>query len=204
MHETMLASVLRRLNKLERESARLRVGEVTGVGPLDVALGGASTSYQDVAATGSARTGDQVAALVSGNDLLVLGRVGDGGTPWTTVTYATNWRRLQDQPAEEVQVLRTPDGTVHLRGIIERTAAVFTFPSTICTIPSGFRPASFGPFGYHHIWSASQDSVAAKSILRCWIEPTTGVVTVDQSTGTHDGGIGSYIYLYHSWSTIAP
>ncbi|HTE61634.1 MAG TPA: hypothetical protein VK631_14880, partial [Solirubrobacteraceae bacterium] len=77
MNDQMLRDLLRRLNVLERTSARVRVGEVTGTGPTDVALGGASTSYEDVAALGgpTLTTGDQVAALVWGNDLLVLGAI---------------------------------------------------------------------------------------------------------------------------------
>ena len=62
MHEQMLRDILRRLNALERTSARVRVGEVTDVAPLDVALGGSDVSYEDVKALGPLANGDQVIA----------------------------------------------------------------------------------------------------------------------------------------------
>ena len=77
MNEQVIRDLMRRVEALERTRPRLRVGEVTGVGPLDVALGGASTSYQDVSSLGGVNlaVNDKVAVLVSGNDLLVLGAV---------------------------------------------------------------------------------------------------------------------------------
>lgn len=75
MNEQTVRNILRRLDALERTRPRLRVGEVTDVAPLDVALGGSSVSYEDVRSLGALAAGDRVAVLVSGNDLLVLGAV---------------------------------------------------------------------------------------------------------------------------------
>jgi len=80
MNDQMLRDLLRRLNVLERTSARVRVGEVTDVNPLDVALGGSDTSYEGVKAIGAVADADQVATLLWGNDLLVLGPIGGGNS----------------------------------------------------------------------------------------------------------------------------
>jgi hypothetical protein len=74
-NEQMLRDLLRRVTWLERNMPRLRVGEVTDLAPLDVALGGADESYEDVNAIGPLDDGEQVAALVAGGNLLVLGRL---------------------------------------------------------------------------------------------------------------------------------
>lgn len=82
MNADILADILRRLVALEKTSVRYRAGEITGTGPLDVALGGSSVPFEDVRlVTPGAQTGDVVATLVFGNDLLVLGRIGESG--WT-------------------------------------------------------------------------------------------------------------------------
>jgi hypothetical protein len=73
--EQMMRDLLRRVTALERQQVRLRIGEVTDLAPLDVALGGSTTSYEDVSAIGPVADGEQVAALMSGGNLLVLGRL---------------------------------------------------------------------------------------------------------------------------------
>jgi hypothetical protein len=73
--ERVLRDLLQRVQRLERNQVRLRVGEVTDLAPLDVALGGADESYEDVSALGPVADGEQVAALVAGGNLLVLGRL---------------------------------------------------------------------------------------------------------------------------------
>lgn len=90
MNDATLADILRRLKALEQTTVRYRAGEVTDTGPLDVALGGASTSYEDVSAVGDARTGEHVATLLWGNDLLVLGPVGSGSVPSARVYNDAN------------------------------------------------------------------------------------------------------------------
>lgn len=77
MDDRVTRELLTRLRRQERRSARLRRGVVTGVSPLDVALGGAGTSYEDVPALAgtSFEVDDEVAVLLAGNDVLVLGKV---------------------------------------------------------------------------------------------------------------------------------
>lgn len=102
MNDQILKEILRRLQRLEQTSVRYRAGEVTDVAPLDVALGGSDVSYEDVTAVGPLADGDQVATLLWGNDLLVLGsllgglRFGSASVTWpggspnatdTTVTH---------------------------------------------------------------------------------------------------------------------
>lgn len=87
MNNDVQDDILRRLNAIERSMARVRVGEVTGTGPADVALGGADTSYEEVKSLGPMVSGDQVATLVWGNDLIALGRVGDGARQIVEVHY---------------------------------------------------------------------------------------------------------------------
>jgi hypothetical protein len=78
--QDIIRALEQRLRRLEREAVRLRIGEVTGTAPLDVSLGAADTSYEDVRALDGITlgSGDKIAALVAGNDLLVLGAIGDG------------------------------------------------------------------------------------------------------------------------------
>lgn len=79
MNRDVQDDLQRRITALERSAARHRVGEVTATTPLEVALGGASVSYADVksVATGL-QVGDIVSVLTFGNDLIVLGVIGDG------------------------------------------------------------------------------------------------------------------------------
>lgn len=78
MNPDVQADIERRLKKLEGTTVRYRAGEVSATGPLDVKLGGSDVAYEDVRAIipGSVSTGAQVAVLVFGNDLIVLGEVG--------------------------------------------------------------------------------------------------------------------------------
>jgi hypothetical protein len=85
MNDQMLRDLLRRVSVLERNQVRLRVGEVTGTAPLDVALGGSDVSYDDVRSVQPVGSGDQVAALTAGHDLIVLGPVADGVQPHARV-----------------------------------------------------------------------------------------------------------------------
>lgn len=78
MNDQTLKDIDRRLKALEQTTVRYRAGEITDTAPLDVALGGSDVAYEDVQALGPVATGDQVATLVWGNDLLVLGALGRG------------------------------------------------------------------------------------------------------------------------------
>jgi hypothetical protein len=93
VNEQLAQDLDRRLRALENTAVRYRAGEITGTAPLDVALGGSDTSFEDVAAlTADMQVGDIVAALTWGNDLLVLGkltpgwRFGSDSMTWTAST----------------------------------------------------------------------------------------------------------------------
>jgi hypothetical protein len=77
MDPRILRDIMRRLSRVEARSARLRYGVITATSPLTVKLGNAATDYPDVRQldTGALSVADNVAVLVRGNDLLVLGRV---------------------------------------------------------------------------------------------------------------------------------
>jgi len=91
MDDQTARDLLKRVKTLENEVVRLRRGVVTDGSPLSVALGGSDVAYEDVRALDGPLldTGDPVAVLLRGNDLLVLGAL--AGRPFavgtTTVTY---------------------------------------------------------------------------------------------------------------------
>lgn len=98
MNDQILQDILRRLQRLDQTTVRYRAGEVTDVGPLDVALGGSDVPYEDVASVAGVQLniGDQVAALLWGNDMLVLGRmvgsiaVGTDSVTWPGATPSSD------------------------------------------------------------------------------------------------------------------
>jgi hypothetical protein len=70
-------TLLNRLAKLERESVRLRKGRVTATVPLTVDLGSSGVPHRDVPVLAGATVAlnDIVAVLISGNNIVVLGKV---------------------------------------------------------------------------------------------------------------------------------
>jgi hypothetical protein len=77
VNDAMLRDLLRRVTALERQRVLVRRGEVIATGPLDVALGGSDVAYEDVKQLGAETlvVGDQVAVLMWGGDLVVLGTI---------------------------------------------------------------------------------------------------------------------------------
>jgi hypothetical protein len=76
VNDQMLRDLLGRVQRLERGSVRVRVGEVTDDSPLAVSLGGADVAYEDVKSVVAGLTiGDTVAVLLWGGDLIVLGEI---------------------------------------------------------------------------------------------------------------------------------
>lgn len=78
MDDRIIRNLLQRLQSLERRSVRFRVGEVTATSPnLQVSVGGADDPYTGCRSLAhqSIKTGDTVAVLMFGSDLLVLGRI---------------------------------------------------------------------------------------------------------------------------------
>lgn len=75
MDERVIKNLLKRLQRLEERSVRLRYGRVSDVDPLSVKVGDASVAYSDVSTLASGLVvDDAVAVLVSSNDCLVLGK----------------------------------------------------------------------------------------------------------------------------------
>lgn len=111
MNERMLRDLLKRVRALERQMPRLRVGEVTGVGPLDVSLGGSDVPYEDVKSVQGVASGDRVAALLAGNDLIVLGAVGDGSLALAGGTATATYGGGSQQSAETAAISHTLSGT---------------------------------------------------------------------------------------------
>lgn len=85
MNAETLRALLRRLKRVEDTAVRYRTGVVSDTDPLSVKLGGSATAYASVrsVATDGPKTGDTVAVLVMGHDLLILGTITD--TPRRTV-----------------------------------------------------------------------------------------------------------------------
>ncbi len=70
-----------RLSRLERDTVRFRLGVITATSPLSVALGGATVDHTSVKALNGPAplaVDDVVGVLTFGNDLLILGVIGDG------------------------------------------------------------------------------------------------------------------------------
>lgn len=82
MDSPAVRDILRRLKELERTTVRYRQGQIVDASAMSVSLGGSDTTYDGVAALGSAdlADGDTVAALTFGNDMLVLGGISGGAT----------------------------------------------------------------------------------------------------------------------------
>ena len=133
-----MRDLLRRVAALERQQVRLRVGEVTGTAPLDVALGGSDTSYEDVASVGAVASGDGVATIVSGHDLLVLGAIGDGGRRKVAFPFAAGWGNYSG--AYEDASYSKVGNLVILQGLVTKSGGTPAADDLIGTLPAGFRP----------------------------------------------------------------
>ncbi|MGH3029287.1 MAG: hypothetical protein ACRDNE_00695 [Gaiellaceae bacterium] len=91
MDKRSIQEILRRLDQLEREAVRLRIGTVTARSPLTVNLGESGVSV-GADAIGAFNLGDRVAALKFGkNPPLVLGKLRWGFTyGHTTIAFNSN------------------------------------------------------------------------------------------------------------------
>lgn len=91
MNPRTAIKLVERLQNLEADQVRIRLGEVTDDSPLSVALGGNSTPYTSVKALAGVAlaVGDLVAVTLFGRDLLVLGKIGDGADYTAALTSAT-------------------------------------------------------------------------------------------------------------------
>lgn len=73
MNEKLLHELMGRLDVLDRNAVRLRIGQVTATSPLTVSVGGSATPQAGAHSLTALSVGNRVAILVSGNDMLVLG-----------------------------------------------------------------------------------------------------------------------------------
>jgi len=74
--QEILRALLLRLDALERQQVRYKMGTVTATGPLKITLGGSTVEHTSVKSlvTGLA-VSDKIAVLTFGHDLLVVGKI---------------------------------------------------------------------------------------------------------------------------------
>lgn len=142
--------VLDRLNQMDLRAVVRRVGEVTAVSPLTVAVGGSDTPYVGVpqlASGGALIIGDVVLCLLAdGKDLIVLGRIGPPAG-WTAFVYSNGWRSFSGGTPGSPHATwgyaawrREANGVIRLRGMIDKNGGNFVAAETILTLPVGARP----------------------------------------------------------------
>jgi hypothetical protein len=143
MDDRQLRELLLRVQALEQRSVKHRLGEVTSVSPLSVALGGSGTAYTSVRAVGGGyAVGDVVSCITFGNDLLVLGLVGDGG-PWIPLTnFANGWRAYAGGVDPWQPQVRRVGNDIECRGVIDKNGGNFIANEQILTFPGGFGSAT--------------------------------------------------------------
>jgi hypothetical protein len=112
----------RKRSELESRAVRHRIGTVTALDPLEVAVGAADTSYTDVRALESAalEVGDTVSVLMWQNDLLVLGTIGGGTAGWVDldIDSIAGFGVVSGTPA-----YRKDGNVVRLRGWVSVTSS---------------------------------------------------------------------------------
>lgn len=137
MDPRVIKSILSRLARLERESVRLRKGRISGIAPYDVQLGGSTTAYENIPSMSAAAVGDNVAALVSGNNAVILGQPTNRLT-WNTLPLESGWAELNSNYTP--MYAKAPNGLVALRGLVVKSTAWRVYEH-IGTVPAGFRPS---------------------------------------------------------------
>lgn len=143
MDRDVQSDIQQRLLTLQQTSVRYRAGEITDDSPLTVVLGGSSVPYTDVRSVDPVEVGDQVATLVFGNDMIVLGRIRDGGPdPVSTISsFTSSW--VAFDAARTVTYYRDR-GRVYISGAIK--SGVIGSPAF--TLPAGYRPTTSGPLAF--------------------------------------------------------
>jgi hypothetical protein len=119
---------------------------------------------------------------------------------WQTVTYGANWRRLSNDAQFEVQVSKVGD-RVLVRGVIERVTATFALPTTLCTLPVGFRPGRLA-----FAWTGWRDGGTGRGFANLYLN-TSGVISFEAGANFSPGvtgAIGEYVFLDNIvFSTVA-
>ncbi len=80
MNDKLYNDLLTRVLRLEERTARFRVGTVSSRSPIDVEVADSGVDVTDVRGIGAFNDGSKVGCLVSGKDVIVLGRLSYGMT----------------------------------------------------------------------------------------------------------------------------
>lgn len=196
--ERMLREMANRITELE-SNARIPIGaEVRWPRPIDTSANQNENAINRPPAGWLERNGDAVSRITFSSlfsELGILHGAGDGANTfnlpggWRPLTLGTNWRALGNDSNYTPQCLKTADGLVLLRGIVERITTVYTFTSTILTLPAGYTPEK-----NFFTWRGHQDTGANFAQVRMFIN-VAGTVAIDQEQGTNNKQPGSFYYL---------
>lgn len=114
MNDQTLTELLRRVARLERDSVRYRGGKAVALEPLSVSLGDSDVAYNDVATINQVEENDHIAALVWGNDMLVLGPFAKGGISRPARATTAPARNSTDIITAELEPAAAESGAVTL------------------------------------------------------------------------------------------
>lgn len=143
MDDRVIGDLHRRFGEIDRRAGKPRLGVVTALGPLTVAMGGATATYTNVhqIAGHDLKVGDTIDALMFGNDIFVLGRNGIE-EPRQAYSFSNGWRNHGGGAAPHGSnggFYKDAGGTVHLEGVLDKNGGSWAV-ETILTLPVGYRP----------------------------------------------------------------
>lgn len=202
MDAAALQDIQRRLAALESRKPAYRGGQVISVEPLSVALGGSDVAYENVSQLVTPialETGACVATVVTGNDVLVLGEVGDAPDPPEPPTSIPTGGVIMWPGAGE------PDGWLLCTG---GTYDVADFPDLAAFLGAGgstFTTPNFmdrSPFGANGVDIGVYDVGGAKTHTLAGsempvhshnISDTSGFVVDVRDEPSTAGGVGHYV-----------
>lgn len=170
------------------DKLRLRTGTVTTAnadGTLDITMSdGVLLPGVNKLATAHAPAGAVVQIIVFRGAMLVIGAVASSTSSgeWTGLTFETGFT---NNGSGYVAGYKRVGGTVHLRGVIQRSSGVFTFNTSFIpfVLPVGLRP-SLRP---HLWWGVTQWSSSNMPLARCEVQSDGDLVvaaTADATSGT--------------------
>lgn len=192
----------------------VRVGTVTGVGPLAVTVQGTVFQPEGVGVVGGyvPTVGDVVCLLGQSTTArsdpaswLLFGpvRPATTATEWlalgtSAAPYAANWANV-GAPFRAGAYRRTADGCVELAGLIAFTGTIAA-PATMFTLPAGFVPVGGN---VQPNWTVSNNPAAGTApVARGMAILTSGVVQVTHYAGVVNPGPISLDGVRFSISTI--
>lgn len=183
MDAAVRADLQRQLGEWQRRGAKPRLGTVTAISPnVQVALGGAGSSYTDVTVIGMQRVevNDLVIAVVYGNDVFVLGKAA-GPQARQAFSFSNGWRAYNGGAG----VYGTPgywkdsEGVVHLSGLLDKNGGSWVAGETVATLPAGYRPL------YDEIFNPP---VAPIAVSRVDVIAASGVVQLNAGGASNPVG----------------